>query len=111
MMSRIILLAIILLPVYSISQSSVVTTGIVQFENGNYEQALEKFNQALQDPSALKESARFNAWYYKGKALVQEYAIAVNSGDAEQITQKYEYILIAGTSFLKANEFASSSRL
>lgn len=111
MLTRFSLFLLFILPYFAMSQSSAVTTGIVQFQSGNYEEALTKFNQALQDPSSLKDKAHFNAWYYKGKALIQEYGIAINSGDPAQVEKKYDYVLIAGTSFLKAYELAENNSL
>jgi len=55
---------------YSIAQKSTVTAGVVKFETGDFDQALEKLNTALDNPSQLDDKSKAKAWLYKGKTLI-----------------------------------------
>ncbi len=83
-MFRILLLLLLFAPT-AFSQSSKVTSAIVAYDQGKYEDALEKLNTALENPQDLKEKQVYKAWLYKGKALSALYAEAVRSNDSEML--------------------------
>lgn len=72
-------------PFLIVAQSSKVTSAKVAYEQGMYDDALEKLNSALENPGSLKDKALGQAWLYKGKALIGQYREAATNRNMEII--------------------------
>ena len=81
------------LPLFLSAQvTSKLSTGVVAFENQEFEQALGEFDDVLQNPDRLTELEQAKAFYYRGlsnQAIAQE-----KSGAAEDIHYAFKAFLI-----------------
>ena len=95
MIIRSFLMLLLLFPVAGFSQSSKVTSGVVNYNNQEYALAIENFTTALENKSSLEEKHLFKAWYYCGKSYVAQLSEDLSSGDVDRINEHYDNILKA----------------
>jgi tetratricopeptide (TPR) repeat protein len=62
-----------------------VTTGVVHYQQGEFDKAIEALDLALEDVTLLQDKNVPKAYYYRALALKQRYAKALNEKDAEWI--------------------------
>lgn len=70
---------LVLSPLFTIAQSSKVVSAKIAVEQEQYDDALEKLNEALKKPNALKDRVLGDAWLYKGKALLGQFRKAAQT--------------------------------
>ena len=69
-MPRYLLPLFILLPATLFAQAeNRLTSGIVAYNSGDYEDALHNLNEALANEALLPGEKQAKAWYYKGMTL------------------------------------------
>ncbi len=73
------------LMVMSWGQNSKVTSGVVAFQSGDYDKALETLNTALENKDDLKKSNQPKAFYYRAKTKMQLFQKAAQE-------QNYAYL-------------------
>ena len=78
---------------YSFAQDSKVTTGVIAYQQQDYEKAISSLDEALKDPTLLKESNVPKAYYFRGNSLFQLYQKAAKEGN-EVILEKYNDALL-----------------
>lgn len=105
-----LLLVTLLTSSISLAQKSAVTTGIVEYESGNYERALEKINQGLQNSEDLKEEMHAKALLYKGKSLIAITSQAAQNKDQAQLAKYSNSLLDAYNAFLNASKLDVKDR-
>ena len=90
----ILFLAIGILSFEGIAQNSKVTSGVIAYDNGRYDEAIEKLETALANKSDLKEKLVPKAHYYLANAYLQaanDSALAAKLGDpAMKAYEQYE---------------------
>ena len=86
------------------AQKTAVTTGIAEFNIGNYELALEKINMALSSGIVLKDYTEAKAWFYKGKSLIALLGEAAQQNNTVLLEKYQNAYLDAYDAFLKASE-------
>ena len=57
-----------------------VTSGVVAYDQGDYEQAVEYLNEALSEPNQLKEKNVPKAYYYRAEARMKAMVAAAATG-------------------------------
>ena len=90
-------MALSMFAVQSFSQNSKVTSGVISYNNGQYDDALEKLNTALENKGELKEKVLPKLYYY----LSQAYLAA---GKDSALMEKYPRAL------LKAYEYYNTTK-
>lgn len=108
MMIRSLLIVLLLLPFAGFSQPSKVSSGIISFNNQDYDDAIAKFNEALDNRASLKDKELFKAWYYCGKSYVAQFSEDLNSKDQNRIKAHYDNILKAYSCYKNAYSVAGS---
>ena len=63
-------IALTMVFIQTIAQNSKVTSGVISYNNGQYEDAIEKLNTALENKSELKEKVLPKAYYYLSQAYL-----------------------------------------
>lgn len=88
-MKRFILVLFLGFTFLATSQDSKVTTGQIQFEEGDYQSALESLDLALKKPSDLKERNLAKAYFYRAKARMAYMGVlAQSSKEGEKLSEK-----------------------
>lgn len=79
------------------AQDTKITTGVVHFNSGDYDQACAALGEALNNQSELKSKNIPKGYYYYGKALIRQLQQAATQQDNAKL-EKY------GGNLLKAHE-------
>ncbi len=85
------------------AQKSKITAGVVEFNQGNYESAVEKLDEGLKTPG-LDNDDIAKALYYKGKSLMQLFAQAVQEKDVDKINKYAETYPKVAEYFIEAEK-------
>ncbi len=75
---------------YAIAQKSVINESINDYQEGNYQKALEKLSSALKYTGDVKPDLAAKGWLYKGKCITEIIREAAISKDMSTL-EKYEH--------------------
>lgn len=104
-MKKLIFLPLLLLfSVATIAQDSKITTGLVAYNQQDYDKAVEALEQGLKDESQVKDKNLPKGYYYYGKALIGQLQKAAMSKDAALIEKYQDNMLKAHTAFKNAQK-------
>lgn len=86
------------------AQDYKVTTGVVNAQQGDFEEGLKNLNTALENPADIKAKNLPKAYYYKAKCLVGVLAKAARDKDLEKVAKYENAYLDAFEALKKAKE-------
>lgn len=89
-------------PLLLLAQSSKVISGKVAYEQQLYDEALQNLNEALKNPTELKDKYYGKALLYKGKTLIAQYRDAAINRNQELLID--DNLLIAYSCLMKVYE-------
>lgn len=102
-MLRYLLPLFILLPATLFAQAeNRLTSGIVAYNSGDYEDALHNLNEALANEALLPGEKQAKAWYYKGMTLQALLREATFNNDAQKLEKYQNAVLDSYEAFVKA---------
>jgi tetratricopeptide (TPR) repeat protein len=80
-----------------------VITGVVAYQQGDYQTAISEFKSAVEDPSTLKEKYVPKAYYYLGKSFISDLSQAVLE-KSERLAELEDAPVWAANAYLRARE-------
>ncbi len=112
------LFLVALLPLSIFAQKSKVISGVLAYDEGAYEEAVDNFKTALQNPSDLKEKDQAKAYSYLGRSYMGIYQLAARKltnpdtkAEGEALLKKYpSYAQDAYDAFMKAKKLDDKGR-
>lgn len=105
-MKRLALLSLLTLAAFvtNAQMDAKVTTGAINYDQGDYVKAIENLDLALADLTQLKSKSIPKGYYYRAKALLAYYDAVVLSKDQELFLKVMDYNLKAYESLLLAEK-------
>lgn len=87
---------------------SKVTTGVVHYDMYEYEQAINKLNLALSDPTQLKSKNIPKAHYYRGMSYIAILREALLAADDNVLNKYHDGYLLAFRDFIRVTELGEN---
>lgn len=78
-------LALVITPAFGQAGDTKVVTGVVNYQNGDYEAAIKALNEGLADPAMVKPKNLPKGYYYRAKTRMGLMQQAATSGDKAKL--------------------------